>query len=732
LNFKPLKEVVMKRAYILTVALILIFGSNVLADGFIIPMPPRPREPFPPNLSIKYHHVDIEIDNQAAQTKVDQVFVNNFHQDLEGTYIFPIPEEASISRFSMFIGGEEIKGEILDRQEARRIYEDIVRRRKDPALLEYFKDGMFKARVYPIPAHGETRIKLGYSEILKLNGGICGYRYTLNTEKFSKDPLQSVKLTVEINSNQPLKSIYSPSHNIKIDKENNHKARVTYVEENTRPDKDFLLYYTVSEEDIGFNLLPFEDKDHQRYFLAMISPQVEVPADKTLRKEIIFILDTSGSMRGEKIRQAKGALTFCLNSLNSNDRFNIIDFDDQIRSFKEGLVRATRENIKEALGFVEKREAEGGTNINEALLTGLRQIDSENKASLVIFLTDGLPTVGVTDVGNILRNVKEDNKTGARIFVFGVGYDVNAHFLDKLAQDNRATSDYVSPDEDIEVKVGSFYKKVAYPILTDIGLSFSNVETYDIYPKELPDIFKGSQLLLLGKYKGQGNSAVTLSGSAEDAQRRFTYKVNYSPNERNDFIPRLWATRRIGYLIDELRLHGDNKELVDEVVRLSKKYGIINQYTSFLIDADYRLTARELSMDAAPKISALSEEQVGAGAVGQAITLGEAKKAQAPMMTYFDSEGKEKKIEKVAQAGTKTFFNKDGLWVDSEYEGKLETIKVERFSQAYFKLLSRVPEISKYFALGDNVMFLLNGKAIEISDQGKTDFTESELKKLLY
>ncbi|MCK4384634.1 MAG: hypothetical protein KAW52_00075, partial [candidate division Zixibacteria bacterium] len=273
----------MKRAYMLTLALILIFGSTAMADGFIIPMPPRPHEPFPPNLSIKYHHVDIKIDNQIAQTAVDQVFINNYHRDIEGTFIFPIPEDASISKFSMFVGGEEIKGKVLDREEARRIYEDIVRRKKDPALLEYFKDRMFKARVYPIPAHGETRIKLDYSEMLKLNGGICGYRYTLNTEKFSKDPLQSVKLTVKINSKQPIKSIYSPSHNIKIDKENDHKVRVTYVEENTRPDKDFLLYYTVSEDDIGFNLLPFEDEDHQRYFLAMISPQVEVPADKTLR-----------------------------------------------------------------------------------------------------------------------------------------------------------------------------------------------------------------------------------------------------------------------------------------------------------------------------------------------------------------------------------------------------------------------------------------------------------------
>ncbi|MGB2980602.1 MAG: VIT domain-containing protein, partial [Candidatus Zixiibacteriota bacterium] len=284
----------MKRILGLSLTLVILLSGIALADGFIIPVPPHPGKPFPPSLSIKYHHVDIKIDNQVAQTTVDQVFINNHHRDIEGTYIFPIPTDASISKFSMFVGGEEIKGEILDKDEARKIYQDIVRRKKDPALLEYFKDGMFKASVYPIPAHGETRIKLYYSEVLKLNGGICGYRYTLATEKFSKDPLQSVKVTVKINSKTPIKSIYSPSHSVKIEKEDDHHARVTYVEENTRPDKDFFLYYTVSEEDIGFNLLPFEDEDHQGYFLAMISPQVEVAADKTSSKNIIFILDTSG------------------------------------------------------------------------------------------------------------------------------------------------------------------------------------------------------------------------------------------------------------------------------------------------------------------------------------------------------------------------------------------------------------------------------------------------------
>jgi len=721
----------MKRICGLTLILVVFLSPIALADGFIIPRPLRPHGPFPPNLSIKYHHVEVKIDNQVAQTAVDQVFINNFHRDIEGTYIFPIPDDASIYNFSMYMGNEEIKGKILDKDEARRIYEHIVRRKRDPALLEYFQDGMFKASVYPIPAKGETRIKLYYSEILKLNGGICGYRYTLNTEKFSKDPLQSVKLTVEINSKRPIKSIYSPSHNVRIEKESDHHAKITYVEENTRPDKDFFLYYTASEKDIGFDLLPYQDEDKNGYFLAMISPQVEVSADKTLSKNLIFILDTSGSMSGEKIKQAKGALSFCLNSLNKGDRFNIIDFDDQIRDFKPGLVRANHMNIREALSFVDRCEAEGGTNINDALLTGLKQIEGNESASFIIFLTDGLPTVGETGIKNILGNVKGANRSATRIFVFGVGYDVNTRLLDQLAQDNHASCDYVRPSEDIEVKVSSFYKKISYPILTDIKLSFGEVRVYDLYPKELPDIFKGTQLLVLGRYRNGRHTKVTLSGSTRGTTRRFTYEVSFSPDDKNDFIPRLWATRRIGYLIDQLRLHGQDKELVDEVVRLSKKYGIITEYTSFLVDADYRLAADELAPQAGRHLKRGLREEVGKGAVNRTIAMKSYQDALTAPQVYLDAEGKKQRMTKVVQVGNRTFFNKNGLWVDTAYEGKVEPVKVKRFTEAYFKLLGKVPQVGRFLALGDEVIFLLHGKAIHISDEGKSDFTPSELRSLL-
>ena len=721
----------MKKTIVLTGLILVLLSSQALADGFIIPRPIPPYEPMPPMLSIKYHHVDIKINDQVAETFVDQVFKNNYHRDLEGTYIFPIPEDASISKFSMYAGNEEIKGKVLDKEEARRIYEDIVRQRKDPALLEYYSDGMFKARVYPIPGHGETRVKLAYSEVLKLSGGICGYKYILGTEKFSKDPLESVKLNIELESKQPIKSIFSPTHDIRTEKVSDHKAKITYVEENSRPNKDFVLYYTVSDEDIGFSLLTHYDDKDGGFFLGMVSPKVEISKEKKVKKNVIFILDTSGSMKGKKIEQARGALKFCLNSLNRGDRFNVIDFDDRIESFKSELVEVNSANLDEALEFVRKTEADGGTDINSALLTGLEQITSDNRPNFLIFLTDGLPTVGVTELKEILKNVDENNRYRARVFVFGVGYDVNTHLLDKIASENHATSDYVSPDEDIEIKVSHFFKKISNPILTDLALKFDRIETSQIYPKELPDLFQGSQLILLGKFDGRGTSGVTLTGSAENEKKEYRYQVDFArEKDKNDFVPVLWATRRIGYLIDQIRLYGKNKELVDEIVVLSKRYGIITEYTSFLIDVDYRVPHAELAERAEQSISRLSARDVGAGAVYQAKNLGGLKKAALSAPGYFDAEGKMKKVTEVMQLGKKSFFRKGEVWVDSEFEGKRETLKIERFSSAYFKLISLKPEISKYLALGDNVIFTLNGTAVEISDQGKTELSQKDLDRL--
>ncbi len=718
---------------IIVAAILLAVPMLAQGDGFIIPIPP-PDHPRVPPLSIKYHRVNVTVQDQVATTHVDQVFLNDFQRDLEGTYIFPIPEGASISKFSMYVGGEEIQGEILDKNQARRIYEDIVRRQMDPAILEYVGRDMFRARVYPIPAHGEKRITLEYSEILKLDAGVCVYNYSLDTERFSAKPIQDISVSIDLRSRAALKTIYSPSHEVLVSKLDDHHAQITYAEENTQPDRDLVLYYTVSEKEMGLNLLAYQESHEPGFFLAMVSPRVELKDEQVVGKDIFFLLDTSGSMKGEKLAQAKAALSFCLQSLGPEDRFNVVAFSTDVESFSRESLNARDEQIGRARDFIQQLQATGGTNIHDALQEALGQISSGTRPTMIIFLTDGLPTVGVTDTEKILDAIRQANDGQARIFVFGVGYDVNTHFLDRLSTENGAVSEYVRPEESIEVKVSRFYSKVANPVLTDVSLTFGRMGASEIYPRQLPDLFKGSQLIVLGRYQRDGTAAVTLKGWAAEKERSFTYPMDIRSQERHQFIPRLWAARKIGYLLDQIRLHGQERELVDEVVRLSKKYGIMTEYTSFLVDADITVAHEELAREAGDRMTWGFEAKSGASAVGRAMDLGNLKKkAAAPGAVYLDSNGQVRTVSRVKRVGTKTFYLKQDVWTDDDYRPDTDEqiIEVKRFSEAYFQLIRRSTMMGPYLALGDQVIVKLKGGVVRIDESGVESFSEAELDRLL-
>jgi Ca-activated chloride channel family protein len=308
---------------------------------------------------------------------------------------------------------------------------------------------------------------------------------------------------------------------------------------------------------------------------------------------------------------------------------------------------------------------------------------------------------------------------------------VNTRLLDRLAGDHHGASDYVHPTEDIEVKVSHFFTKVSRPMLTEVELRVDGVETYDLYPKELPDVFQGSQILVLGRYSGSGRARLTLSGRASESTRTRTFDVNFSGGRRNDFVPRLWATRKVGYLIDEIRTRGENRELVTEIVRLSKKYGIMTEYTSFFVDADYRVTTNDLIAPVEKSLAESAKKEVGGVAVNRSQASKSVMQAPRAADSYKDAEGNERKVTQIVPVGERTFYRKGGLWVDSEFEGQTKTLKIKKFSKAYFELLDNAPDVAKYCAVGDAVIFVINGTAVEISDEGKSEFSAFELRSLV-
>jgi Ca-activated chloride channel family protein len=700
-------------AAIAIVTVLLGVATPALADGIVIPdPPPDPWVEETPWLTIRYHRVEVTIEDQVAVTRVEQEFVNDYDWEAEGTYVFPLPEGAAVSEFVMWVDGTRVEGKILDADEARSIYESIVRERRDPALLEYVGRGAVQARIFPIPPGGSRKIDLEYTEVLPVEDGLVRYVYPLNTEKFSAQPLEEVSVHVEIRSQDEIHAVYSPTHQDRayIERKGDYRAVVGYEEYDVLPDQDFDLVYTVSHEDVGVNLLTYKESGEDGFFLLLAAPTVEV--DRVIPRDVILVLDVSGSMDGEKIDQAKDALAYVLDHLNREDRFNVIAFSTGLQKYARRLQPVTEAD--EAIEWVEDLQAIGGTDINRALLEALDQTDDE-RPTVLIFLTDGLPTEGVTEIDQILSNVEASAPSNVRLFPFGVGDDVNTLLLDTMAQQQRGATSYVRPYERIDEEVSAFYAKISTPVLADIALDFDDVRVEDVYPYPLPDLFAGTQLVLVGRYRGSGASKITLTGEVDGKTQRFFYEDSFRSSGGDNFIPRLWATRKIGYLLAQIRLHGERSEWVDAIVDLSVQYGIITPYTSFLIDEDDILT--EEGRDEAKREYAAtpSPAPAGAQAVERADEEGEMKEAESVGGGSIPEEA----AEIVRQVGSKTFLLQDGVWTDTTFDpSRMTTVKVGFGSDEYFELLAARPDWGLYFAVGERVIFVVEGTAYEVAEGG--------------
>ncbi len=700
---------------LLLLFLLLTIAQPVLADGIIIPDPipiPMP-EPLPLRetwLTIRYHRVTVTIENQVATTRVEQEFVNEHDWECEGTYVFPLPEGAAVSEFVMWVDGTPVEANILEASEARRIYEDIVRQRRDPALLEYVGRGAVQARIFPIPPGGSRKIELEYSQVLPAEHGMVRYVYPLNTEKFSARPLEEVRVRVEVRSKDALHAVYSPTHQdrVYVERDGDYRAVVSYEEADLLPDQDFELMYTVSEGDMALNLLSYREPLADGFFLLLAAPTVEVEEGRVIPRDVILVLDTSGSMEGEKLEQAQEALIYVLDHLNAEDRFNVIGFSTGLQQYALGL--RPRSEAGAAADWVRRLEAVGGTDINRALLEALAQVDPARPAVL-IFLTDGLPTEGVTEIERILSNVEAAAPGNVRLFPFGVGDDVNTTLLDTLAQQQRGTTGYVRPHERIDEEVSGFYAQISTPVLADVSLDW-DLLVEDTYPHPLPDVFAGTQLILVGRYRDGGPTRVTLTGSVDGERQEFLYEGNLRTEGGDEFIPRLWATRKIGHLLTQIRLHGEREEWVDAIVTLSVRYGIITPYTSFLIEEDDILTERGQAEAVERFMATPAPVPFGAPAAEAADEQAEMQKAESTGGGAMPEEA----AHIVRLVGSKTFKLQDGVWTDTVFDpSRMSTQKIGFGSDDYFELLSARPTWGAYLALGERVIVVsAEGTAYEV------------------
>ena len=720
-----------RRVLGLAVLLISTLSSSLLAQGWIDPIRPMPGG----RIERIRSTVQVSIAGRVARVTVEEWFRNGGPAMGEAMYHFPLPGEAVFSSYSLWQGDQELRGEAMDADQARAIYESIVRQKRDPALIELAGQGLIRARIFPI-GPGETRkITLKYTQLLDRAGDAWRFRYL--GDRGRQNVPRSFRL--EVDSASRFGQLYSPTHQVRV-------TRTDDRLEVTLPDAaagagDFELLLPLARGLVGLSLVPHHPIGEDGYFMLLLAPGAAANT-AALRRDVVAVIDVSGSMSGEKIAQAKAALIQLLGSLREEDRFRLVAFASGVRRYAEGWTAATVERRRDAATWIRSLEAEGGTNIAGALAEAFADAPAEPALGVVVFLTDGQASAGETDPERIAERA-EQGRGRFRVFSFGIGDDVNTYLLDRLTERARGTTEYIRPGEDIERAVGSLAAKVASPVLTDLTVSAgAGVEVYDVQPGSPPDLFAGDELVVFGRYRGprSGEWSVTVHGRRNGRQEEFSTTVGERESGDARHIEQLWAARKAGALSREIRLRGQTRELMDALKQLALRYGILTEYTAYLVQEPNvvaRRAAEERSFNAP---AAAPRDQAGADAVSKssrARALSGAVSLQGVTVTAVDAAELDdvrrarSGINPTQRVGGRLFIWRDSTWTDLGHGDSLHVVTVAPYSDAYFALLRAFPDLVQPAALEPAVLMAGRHASIKIGAGGRTRWLPGELERLV-
>jgi len=693
--------------------------------------------------AVKITDVDVRIDilEMTATTTVEFSLENQTNRRQEAQVIMPVPEGAVVRGFAYDGPHGEITAKVLPKEEARRIYQGLVAKMRDPALVEFVGYNLIQSSVFPIEPRGRQKVRLTYEHLLEVQGNRVDYVLP-RTESLAYDVPWAISATIK--SKQGISTVYCPSHQVYTHRESGKKVSVKVDVASQKQPGVFRLSYLTKKEGVTASLFAYPDKKvGGGYFLllagipAHASDQVEVQ-----KREVTLVIDRSGSMRNEKIKQAKEAALQVIAGLKPGEAFNVLAYSNNVERFSETPVIKTDKTEEAARKYIEGITATGGTNIYDALKTALGQQPAEGMLPIILFLTDGLPTVGQTSELAIRELVKKSNPFKRRVFTIGVGFDVNAPLLDRLAEVSRGKAETVLPKEDVEAKVGQVFERLSGPVLADTTLALSEKDgsqalgrTRDILPAVLPDLFENDQLVLLGQYVGDAPLTFEIKGNALGKPKSYRFSFDFEKaHARNGFVPRLWASRKIAELIDLIRQMGADssasshdtkvKELTDEIVRLSTEFGILTEYTAFLAREGTNLHDRVRVNREAGRLfeSRAMRVRSGMGGSNQSSNLS-AQKMQTKLNfdnSFLDENLQRVRITNVQQINDLAFFNKNGRWVDSRLTNKGPDVKpdcvIEFGSEAYFKLAERLANQGRQgsIAFDADVLLWIDGDAVLI------------------
>ncbi len=686
--------------------------------------------------------VSVVVEGAIATVEVDEWFVNSGERVAEGHYLYPLPAGVALSGASLYQGETELRGEVMDADEARKIYEEIVRRMADPALVEYLGEGLFRARVFPIAPGERRRVTLRYSQLLTPAGQSLQFRTpgalrpTMATHgdggKSRTAAPAPVDLTMRVTPASSFLEPFSPSHALDVDRhQDTLRIGVSAAEGRVS------VFLPRSGDAVGLTVLPHRPAGDDGYLLLSLTPPATTTRSQA--RDVVVVVDVSGSMAGTKLEQARSAVEGLLAGLDDEDRYRLVAFSNSVNRLDTEWRRVDDRSLADARRWLGDLRADGGTNIAGALAAAFETAPGQERLPVVVFLTDGLPTVGERDPDRI-SNEAEGQRGRFRVFAFGVGNDVNTRLLDRLSEATRGTTQYVEPHEDVERAVSLLAARISQPVFTDVRVVESPVAISDWYPVHIPDVFAGESLILLARYRGEGEGRVVVEGRADGRVQRVTTTVRFPRLEQaNAELPRLWAARKLGHLTRQLWTEGETADLVEEIRTTALRYGLPSPFTSLLVQEPDMIVADAAlgpPRPAAPADQARRMSQAVAGGVGApAVKVAERSRR-------FRAAGRTQELEALAELAAegvpvdtrvlagRVFHLQDGVWIEAGIDSMLPVVGVKPYGEAWFALVARLPALEATFRAG-RIELAGDGLRLRIDDGGAEALSATDQRRVL-
>jgi len=671
--------------------------------------------------SINSVHADVLISGTVAKTTITMVVSNPTRSRAQAQVVLPVPAGSAISTFGIDGIGDEPTAELLPREEATRRYQEIVRKMVDPGLLEFVGNAMIQSSVFPVEPGAERTVTIEYEQVLDAHRGTV--EYVLPRSSATSNTGIAWDLNIEVESDKDdLGTVFSPSHPIVSTPHGDRRMSVE-VPMLDEPGA-FVLYAATSAATDEPTVLMYPTDDTSGYFMFVADAPDSADSDgDPMLRDVTIVIDRSGSMRGEKLEQAKEAAKQVVYGMRNGERISIVDYSSDVRSYADSSVVITKDSRKQVVEYIDRIRSGGGTNLHDALIEALTQPSDERMLPLVLFMTDGLATEGKTGEVEIRDAAAKNNASDRRVFTFGVGLDVNAPLLDAISQQTSAEPTYVLPGEDVEMKVGRVFDQLNGPVMLDTafyggvgefcgtGMTKEMMEqinqsrVHSIEDGGLGDLYTGSRVVILGKYENPSKMAMwmRLTGTHNDQHVVIgTHASMQETSARYGFIPRLWAQQRIDSLIDQIRISTadgskPNDELVEEITKLSLEHGVMTEYTAFLASEDMSINElvrenefgeSDMTTQAWSQMESQTASRSGSAGVSQSLNRKDSRVSDlalrvAPHSTvqssgmkksnaYYDADMNRIEITTVQRGAGSTLYRKDGRWIDGSVSENIE------------------------------------------------------------